>query len=68
MWLGWQEEASAYIGAFLDGLVNGVAVTIHIHFHPTPFASLACSSAETVDCRMLMIVMMMSPSRDHHTT
>ena len=39
VWLGWQEEASAYIGAFLDGLVNGVAVTIHIHFHRTPFAS-----------------------------
>ena len=35
------EEASAYLGAFLDGLVNGVAVTIHIHFHPTPFAFLA---------------------------
>ena len=28
VWLGWQEEASAYLGAFLDGLVNGVAVTV----------------------------------------
>ena len=28
MWLGWQEEASAYLGAFLDGLVNGVSVTV----------------------------------------